>query len=73
MPQAGMTQEELLALPTAVDIVTAGRAFGVSRTTAYRLASAGTFPVPVRHVGGSYRVSRADLLRELGVVETISA
>jgi len=68
-----MTLEELLALPTVVDIVTAGRAFGVGRTTAHRLARAGTFPAPVRQVGGSYRVTRADLFRALGEVETIPA
>jgi len=68
-----MTQEELLALPTVVDIVTAGRAFGISRTTAYRLLRDGNFPTPIRLVGGNYRVTRTALLRALGEVETIPA
>jgi hypothetical protein len=57
---------ELQALPTAVDIVTAGRAFGLGRTKAHELARAGQFPVPVLRLGNSYRVTRAALLRALG-------
>jgi len=68
-----MTREELLALPTVVDIVTAGRAFGVGRTKAHTMARDGEFPVPVMRLGNTYRVSRVDLLRALGEVETIPA
>lgn len=60
-----LSATELRALPTAVDIVTAGRAFGLGRTKANQLARAGQFPVPVLRIGNSYRVTRAALLRAL--------
>lgn len=62
-----MTVEELKALPVTVDLVTAGRAFGVSRTKAHQLAKSGEFPCPVLRLGNKYRVPRAGLLRALGI------
>jgi Helix-turn-helix domain len=62
-----MTVGELLALPAAVDVVTAGRALGIGRTTAYTLARTGRFPCRVLTVGSSYRVPTADLMTALGV------
>lgn len=62
-----MTTEQLLALPSAVDLVTAGHALGIARTTAYALAKADEFPVPVLRLGHTYRVPTAHLLRFLGV------
>jgi hypothetical protein len=62
-----MTVAELLALPPAVDLPTAGRAWGLGRTKAHELARAGEFPCPVRRIGHTYRVVRADLLRSLGI------
>jgi hypothetical protein len=59
--------KELKALPAAVDIVTAGRAFGMGRTKANELARSGEFPVPVLRLGASYRVRTADLLAFLGI------
>ena len=69
MPRSrpNLTHEELLALPVTVDVVTAGRAFGMSRETAYDMAAAGTFPCPVLRVGRRLVVPRAGLLRVLGV------
>lgn len=64
---AVMTLAELLALPMSFDVVTAGRAHGISQSTSYRLARKGRFPCAVRRVGRSYRVNRTDLLRSLGV------
>ncbi|MEU9516615.1 helix-turn-helix domain-containing protein [Micromonospora sp. NPDC048169] len=61
-----MSREELLALPVTFDIVVAGRACGMGRTTAYELAKRGEFPVRVLKLGNRYRVTRADLLRFLG-------
>lgn len=61
-----MTQDELLALPPAVDVPTAARALGISRTTAYHLARRGEFPVPLLRLGVQYRVPTAELLRVLG-------
>ncbi|MER5647296.1 hypothetical protein [Streptosporangium sp. NPDC002524] len=68
-PRTGnaMTLEELLTLPVAVDLVTAGRAWGLGRTKAHELARAGEFPCPVQRLGNAYRVTRADLLRSLGI------
>jgi hypothetical protein len=65
--QQSLTRADLLALPASVDIVTAGRAFSIGRTTAYALARNGTFPCEVIRAGKSYRVITADLLRVLHV------
>ena len=62
-----LTRAELLALPAVTDIVTAGRAFGIGRTTSHSLARSGDFPCDVMRVGGVYRVLTADLHRVLGI------
>jgi hypothetical protein len=62
-----MTSKELLELPATVDLVTAGRAFGVGRTTAYTLARNGEFPCRVIRAGKAYRAVTADLLRVLNI------
>jgi excisionase family DNA binding protein len=62
-----MTRAELLALPAVVDVTTAARALGLGRSTAYDLARRGEFPCRVLHIGSSYRVPTADLLRVLGI------
>lgn len=69
MPDGGshVNRDELLSLPVTVDVETAGRAFGVGRTVAYRMVRDGEFPVPVLRVGNKYRVSTAELWRMLGV------
>ncbi|HEX5543257.1 MAG TPA: helix-turn-helix domain-containing protein [Micromonospora sp.] len=61
-----MTRAELLALPVAMDLLIAARAFGVGRTLAYELAQRGQFPCRVLKLGNRYRVTRADLFRALG-------
>jgi hypothetical protein len=53
---------ELASLPTVVDIVTAARALGLSRTYAYDLAKRGEFPCPLIRIGTCYRVPTASLL-----------
>lgn len=67
MAARALTQDELLALPVTVDVVTAGRAFGISRDGTYDLIRRGEFPVRMVKVGRSYRVPRAELFRVLGV------
>ncbi|MFF3060154.1 DNA-binding protein [Streptomyces sp. NPDC057909] len=63
-----MTREELLALPVVVDVLTAGRAFGLGRNTTYELINAGEFPVAVHQYGkGNRRVLTSDLWAALGV------
>lgn len=58
---------DVARLPPTVDVVTAARWLGVGRTTGYRLAVAGAFPVPVVRVGRCYRVPTAPLLALLGI------
>jgi len=61
----GLTRAELLALPVTVDVPTAARALGLGRSTAYELARRDEFPCRVLHVGSSYRIPTADLMRVL--------
>lgn len=65
--RSGMTYEELMALPVSVDLMVAARALGIGRSLAYDMAKRGRFPVRVLRLGNRYRVTRADLLRVLGV------
>ncbi len=62
-----MNRDELLALPTTVDVPTAARALNIGRTLAYQLARDGEFPVPVLRLGSRYRVVTSGLLVALGV------
>ncbi|MFI5805796.1 integrase [Streptomyces sp. NPDC051561] len=67
MTQLGMTRSDLLALPAAVDLVTAGRALSLGRSKAYELAQRGEFPVRLLRLGNAYRVPTAELLDLLSV------
>jgi hypothetical protein len=62
-----LTTEEVLALPVSVDLVTAGRAYGIGRTKSHELARAGEFPCRVIRVGNAYRVPKSALLESLGL------
>lgn len=64
-----MSVEELLALPSTVDVVTAGNALGMSRAKSYQMLHNGEWPqeVPVRRLGKRLRVPTAPLLRYLGI------
>jgi hypothetical protein len=64
----GMTREELLALPAAVDLDTGNRALGLGRSKGYELAKRGQYPCKVLRLGNAYRVVTADLLHLLGLV-----
>ncbi|MFD5218059.1 helix-turn-helix domain-containing protein [Streptomyces tendae] len=68
-----LTTAEVLALPAAVGLATAGRALGIGRTLAYDLARRGEFPVPLLRLGIAYRVRRADLLAVLGIEPSATA
>lgn len=59
------TAADIRAWPVTVDVVLAGRAFGIGRGLAYDLARRGEFPVPVRRIGTRYRVVTADILADL--------
>ena len=68
-----MTDAEVAGLPVAVDLETAGRAFGIGRTKAHELARAGTFPCRVLRVGAKYRVPRSEIFRVLGIEPTTTS
>jgi predicted DNA-binding transcriptional regulator AlpA len=67
------TAEEIRSWPVTVDIQTAGRAWGIGRDQAYRLAREGRFPVPVLRLGRYLRVTRAAVLEALGIEGATSA
>jgi len=54
-------------LPPTVDLMTAAAWLGIGRTSAYRLAEHGEFPVPVIRVGRCYRIPTAPLTALLGI------
>jgi predicted DNA-binding transcriptional regulator AlpA len=62
--------EEIRSWPVTIDVQTAGRAFGIGRDQAYRLARDNEFPVPVLHLGRYLRVTRASVLEALGIDST---
>lgn len=66
-----LTFDQLYALPTVVDLMTAARALGIGRTKAYQLAHADQFPCRIIRVGTNYHVPTADLLRLLGVTPVL--
>lgn len=71
-PLEALSQTELLALPAAINLETAGRALGMRRSTAYSLARRGEFPVRTLRLGKQYRVVTAELLDLLGVAPSES-
>lgn len=74
MPLArALTRAELLALPAAVDLQTAGQALGFGKSKTYELAMSGQFPVPLLRFGRAYRVRTSDLLELLGIEPETSA
>lgn len=67
-PPKGMSREDLLALPVAVDLETGNRALGLGRSKGYELAKRGdAYPCKVLRLGNAYRVVTADLLDLLGL------
>lgn len=66
-PRPAWTAEQVRRLGTTTDVVTAGQILGLSRTTAYRLARLGQFPVPMLRAGAQYRVPVAGLLAALHI------
>jgi len=66
----GMSVREAISLPIAVDLPTANRALGLSRTAGYHMARSGTYPVEILAVGRYLRVRRSDLLAFLAIQDT---
>ncbi|MEV5047318.1 hypothetical protein AB0N20_22450 [Streptomyces griseoincarnatus] len=69
----GLTVREILDLPATVDVETAARALGISRSHGYNLARVGQFPCQVIRAGRSFRVQTTDLRRVLGVTDQAPA
>jgi predicted DNA-binding transcriptional regulator AlpA len=65
-----MTRAELLALPAALDLVTAGQVLGLGRSKAYEMAQNGQWPTRLLRLGNAYRVPTAELLALLGIEPT---
>lgn len=63
----GPTIDDIRAWPATVDVATASRAIGVSRSYGYELARRGAFPVKCLPVGGKTRVLTSDLMHVLGI------
>ncbi|MGV2914514.1 DNA-binding protein [Streptomyces alfalfae] len=68
-----LTVREVLDLPATVDVETASRAFGFSRSYGYSLARSGQFPCRVIRSGRLFRVQTLDLRRVLGVEDYAAA
>ncbi|MFB7496121.1 helix-turn-helix transcriptional regulator [Streptomyces sp. NPDC056161] len=68
-----LTVRDLLDLPAVVDVETACRVLGISRSHGYNLARTGDFPCRVLRAGRSFRVVTADLRRILGIQEQAAA
>jgi excisionase family DNA binding protein len=61
------TAAGLAQYPPTLSVHEAGELLGIGRTTAYALARADDFPVPVLRVGSQYRIPTAPLLALLGI------
>ncbi len=59
------TAERIRALGPVTTVPTAAAIFGLSRSVAYDLIKAGTFPVPVLRFGSRYRIPVAAILTAL--------
>lgn len=63
----GMSREEILSLPAAIDLETANRALGLGRSKGYELARRGQYPCRLLRLGNAYRVVTAELQALLGL------
>ena len=67
MAHKGITNREVHALPVVVDILTAGKVFGLARNTTYELVRRDEFPCPVLKVGSRYNETKTATLEALGI------
>jgi len=68
--EIAFTEAQVLALPAAFDLKTAGRAFGLGESACYELVKRKQFPVPVLTLGRRYRCLKADVVKALGLSTT---
>ncbi|MEV8609498.1 helix-turn-helix domain-containing protein [Amycolatopsis sp. NPDC051373] len=66
-PPPAWSREKLATLGVTIDLMTAARMLGIGRTTAYKLARTGTFPVPAVRVGRSYCIPVVRVIELLGL------
>ena len=64
-----MNAAELAALPAVLDVDTAAKVVGVSRTAAYELIRTDAWPTPFFRLGRLIRIPTAPLLSLLGVTQ----
>jgi hypothetical protein len=62
-----MNRAEIDDLPAVVDVCTAAKVLGLSRTAAYELIRVGEWPTPVFRLGKLIRVPTAPMLQLLGI------
>ena len=62
-----LTEEQVSALPTVVDVPTAAAILGVGRTAAYELIRTNRWPTQVLRLGKLIRIPTAPLLALVGV------
>ncbi|WP_157250970.1 helix-turn-helix domain-containing protein [Nonomuraea typhae] len=62
-----LTFTEAFDLPLTLDLLTAAKALGICRGTAYRLIRADAFPCTVLRIGRHYRISTVLLMEALGL------
>ena len=62
-----MNRAEIDDLPAVVDVCTAAKVLGLSRTAAYELIRTDNWPTPVVRLGKLIRVPTAPLLDLVGV------
>lgn len=62
MIAGSVSLDEIRRWPPVVDLPTAGRAFGVSRSYSFELAKRGQFPCRTIKVGSRYRVPTSAIL-----------
>jgi predicted DNA-binding transcriptional regulator AlpA len=68
-----MNRQQLAALPAVLDVPTAAKALGLSRTAAYELIRTGEWPTPVFRLGRLIRIPTAPILELLGIDTTQAA
>jgi len=70
---ARLTLAEAAQLPPTVDVPTAARLLGISRSAAYQLAAQDALPAPVLRLGHALRIPTAPLLAAIGLTPTPAA
>jgi hypothetical protein len=68
-----MNRTEIDDLPAVVDVCTAAKVLGLSRTAAYERIRLGEWPTPVFRLGKLIRIPTAPMRELLGISSTLTA